>query len=330
VVQGVQVVRDPVNLGLAVRVGPMDRAGLRLAVPVGLDLGRVAPADLPPVVRVGLVVDLTVPAARVGLDRTDLAAPAGPLVLDRMGRLVPVVPNTVGRVDLDRMDLAGPVVPNMVGRVGLDLVDLAGPVVPNMVGRVGLDLVGRVGLDRMDLVGRVVPAGLGLTGLVGLVGRVDPVDPVDPVVPVVLNMADPVGPVDRHRRHMCNAVSTTVVARSGVDRGMRRTASARPITARRPLHRNTDSGGTEDLRREGRHPTGTGRRLLAAGTGRRPPVAGIPIGTGRHATSVWRSATLGRSITAATAPHRSSTRCSVAGASGSSVPGSRCTDLSSA
>jgi hypothetical protein len=258
------VVRDPVDLGLAVRVGPMDRAGLGLAVRVGLvvplgrdlvrvDLGRVAPADLP---LVGLVdrvarVDRMGPAALVGLDRMDLAAPVG---LARVGLVAPVDRAGLGlavRVGLGvpvaRVDRMGP-----AALVGLDRMDLAAPVVPNMVARVDLDRVGRAA-------------------------------PVVPVVPVVPNMVGPVAPADRHRPRMCNAVTTTVVARSGVDRGMRRTASARPITARRPRHGKTDSGGTVDLLRERRHPTGTGHRLLAAGTGRRPLVAGIPIGTGPDA-----------------------------------------------
>jgi hypothetical protein len=240
-----------VDLGLAVRVGPMDRAALAvrvgLVVPVGrdlgrVDLGRVAPADLP---LVGLVdrvarVDLMGPAALVGLDRMDLAAPvdrAGLGLAVRVGLGVPVA----------RVDRMGP-----AALVGLDRMDLAAPVVPNMVARVVLDRVGRAA-------------------------------PVVPVVPVVPNMVGRVAPAGRHRPRMCNAVTTTVVARSGVDRGMRRTASARPITARRPRHGKTDSGGTVDLLRERRHPTGTGHRLLAAGTGRRPLVAGIPIGTGPDA-----------------------------------------------
>jgi hypothetical protein len=155
------------------------------------------------------------------------------------------------------MDL---VVPNMAARVGLDRMDL---VVPNMAALVDL--------DRMDL---VVP------NMAALVGRVVPVVP-NMVVPAVPNM---VVLADRHRRRMCNAVTTTAVARSGVDRGTRRTASARPITARRRRHGKTDSGGTVDLLRERRRPTGTGHRLLAAGTGRRLPGAGIPIGTGPDAT----------------------------------------------
>jgi hypothetical protein len=259
-----------------VRVGPMDRVGLRLVGLRRVGLRRVGlrPVGLRLVVRVGLV-DLTVPVARVGLDRINPAVPVG------LARVVLGVP-------VARVDLMAP-----VARVGLDRTDLAGlvvlaPVAPVLP--VGLDRMARVvpaarvGLGLMDLVGRAAPLVLG-----------DPEVPVVPVVPVVPNMAVPVGPnmvvrvvrvvrVDRHRRRMCNTVSTTVVARSGVDRGTRRTASARPITARRPRHRNTDSGGTVDLLRELRHPTGTGHRLLAAGTGRRPPVAGIPIGTGPDAT----------------------------------------------
>jgi hypothetical protein len=247
VVQAVPVVRDLVDLGLAVRVDPMVRAGLDRMDPA-------APVDrvgLDRVVRVGLV-DLMGLAALVGLDRMDPVALVG---LDRMDPVAPV--------GLDRMDLVAP--------VGLDRMDLVGLVVPTMVARVGL--------DRMDLVGRAVPNMVALVDL-------DPMDRVVPValvVPVVPNMAARVAPADRRRPRMCNAVTTTVVARSGVDRGMRRTASARPITARRPRHGKTDSGGTVGLLRERHHPTGTGHRLLAAGTGRRPLVAGIPIGTGPDA-----------------------------------------------
>jgi hypothetical protein len=309
-VQADPVVRDPVGLGLAVRVGPTDRVGPvgrpRLGLVVRVDL--VVPEDLG---RVGLVrlVDLTVPAAR----------------LDRH-RMVPVVLVPAGRGDLaDLMDRTGLVV----------LVVLLAPV-----GLVVLYPMDRAGLavrpGRMDLVARAdpvaqaVPADLvDLVDLntaaraapVVLMARVVLVDPVGP------NTAGPVAPVDRHRRPMCNAVSTIVVARSGVVRATRRTASVRPITARRPRHRNTASDGTVDLPRERRHPTGTGHRLLAAGTGRHLPVAGTPTTTGRHATSVWRSATLGLSTTGASAPSRSSTRYSAAGASGSWVRGSRCTDL---
>jgi hypothetical protein len=275
-------------------------------VPVDLGLApRVDPTDRPRpvvtvdrlrlglVVRVGLVVPvdlgLVVPVRLV-----DLTVPAARL--DRH-RMVPLILVPVGRVHLaDLMDRTG-------------LVVLLAPV-----GLVVLDPMDRAGLaGRMDLVARADP--------VVLTAQAVPADLVDPPGP---NTA---APVDRHRRPMCNAVSTIVVARSGVVHATRRTASVRPITAPRPRHRNTDSDGTVDLRRERRHPTGTGHRLLAAGTGRRLPVAGTPVTTGRHATSVWRSATLGRSTTAASAPSRYSTRYSAAGASGSWVRGSRCTDV---
>jgi hypothetical protein len=126
-----------------------------------------------------------------------------------------------------------------------------------------------------------------------LVGLLDRPDPADPVVPVVLgdlavradpNMAGLVAPADRHRRRMCSAVSTIVVARSGVARGTHRTASALPITARRRRRGKMGSAGMVDLLPELRRPTGTARLLLEAGMDRRPLAAGILAGMGRHAT----------------------------------------------
>ena len=260
--------------------------------PVGLRPAVPRLVDRPPV---GLV-DLTVLAA-LHLAALHLV---GLRPVARVVLVVLVVPNMVGRGGLDRMDLAVPVVPNMAAPVGL-----VAPVVPSMAARAGLDLEGLV-----------APVVLGV--------------PVDPVDPVVLNMAGRVGlvaPVDRHRRRMCNTVSTTVVARSGVDPATRRTASARPTTAPRPRPRNADSAGTVGRLPEVRHPTGTARRLLAVGTGLRLLVAGTVDRMGRLATSVWHRPISGRLPTAGTTPYRCSIRFSVGGASGSSATGYRCTDL---
>jgi hypothetical protein len=281
-----------VDLGRAGPVDPTDLAapaapaGLR---PVDLDLAvRVGPGVLGLVVRVDLV-DLTGLAALdrmapVAPDRTDLAAPGvlDPVVLDIT---VPVDPGV-----LDRMVPVGLVAPVdrmvLVALVALvALVDRMGPVDRvGLVAPVVLDItapVDPVVPDRMVPVGLVAPVDrMGLVDLVVLgapVGLVAPVDRMDRVVLVVL------GGTDRRRR-TCNAGTTTVVARSGADRGTRHMASARPITVPRPRRGKTDSGGTVDLHREHHHLTGTAHRLLAAGTGRRPPVAGILSGTGRRAT----------------------------------------------
>ena len=303
-----------------------------------------------------------VPGRAPQADLVGLTGPAAPAGRPRLGLVVRVVPVGLGpvvRVVLGRAPRADLV----------DLMDPAAPAARARLALVALvALVGLVPGDRVDPMDRTGLVVLGAP--VGLTARAAPVDPgdrvglntaaraapevpegptdrVDPgdrvglstaprVVPVdLVVLADPVGlntaaPADRLRRRTSNAVSMTVVAHSGVAPGTRRTASVRPITAHRLRHRSTDSAGTADLHREGHHPTGTGHRPLVAGTGRRLPVAGILDGMARHATSVWRSATSGRSTTAASTPSRSSTRCSAAGASGSSARGSRCTDLSPA
>lgn len=301
VVRAVPVVRDPVDLGLAVRVGPTDRVGLvapvdrLLLAPVDL----VVPEDLGLVVPVG-PVDLTVLVAPV--DRHRMV----PLLLVPLGLVL--------RMDLaDRTDRTGPLV-----LVGLVLLDRMDPVV-----RAGLMAL-VVLADLVDLVD------LNTAAPVVLMAPVVPVVPGDPEVPDTASRVGLAAPVDRHRRPTCNKVTMTAVARSGVVRGTHRTASALQVTARPHLRPRTDSGGMVGLLPERRRPTGMVHRLPAVGTVRRPPEAGTHIGTVRHTTSVGGRRTMARSITTATTPHRSSTRCSVAGASGSSVRGFRCIDLSPA
>jgi hypothetical protein len=232
-------------LGLVARVDPVDL--MDRAVRVHLHLA----------VQVHLLL-----AALVHLHRAGLVARVDPV--DLMDLAVPVHLHPVGLVVRRRM-------------VRVDLADLTGPAVRDRTDLVSP--VGLVGPDRMDLVGR---AALG--------DRVDRVVPVGLITADLVVLGDRVGLVglrlttDHRRRRTCNAVSTTGVARSGVVHGTHRTGSARRITARHPRHRKMDSDGTVDLRQERRHPTGTGHRLPAAGTDRRPPVAGIPGGTGPDAT----------------------------------------------
>jgi hypothetical protein len=282
------VVRDLVDLGRADPADPTDRADLAALAglrPVDLDLAvlavRVGPGVLAPVDRmvpVGLVALDRM--ALVAPDRTDLAAPGvlDPVVLDITAPVGLVAP-------VDRMVPDGLVAP--VDRMGpvapVDRMGLVGPVAPVAP----VDRMVPVGLDTTD---QVVP---GITVLMVLdrTARAAPVDRVDRTDLVVLGdlvRMDRValvvlGSTDRRRR-TCNAGTTTVVARSGADRGTRHTASARPITVPRPRRGKMDSGGTVDLHREHHRPTGTAHRLLAAGTGRRPPVAGILSGTARRAT----------------------------------------------
>jgi hypothetical protein len=267
--------QDRVDLGLVVLVAPVDLtdlAGLRL-------VGLVVPA-VPVVLGPGARVDPVDLMALAALDRMGRAALAVPVrvdpvrrvVLDITGRAVLVVLaalDRTGPAPPDRMDPVVPVVLVVLGR--MDPVDPVGRVVLDITGRAVLGTTAPVVLDRMDLAAPVDLA--------------DPLDLAALAAPVVLNTVARAG-LGRtdHRRRTCNAVTTTVVVRSGVVRATHRTASARPITAHRPRRGKMDSGGTVGLHREHPHPTGTAHRLLAAGTDRRPPVAGIPSGTGRHAT----------------------------------------------
>jgi hypothetical protein len=304
------VVLVPVDLGLVVRVV---RVVLDLEVPVVL--GRVARVGLMgPVALVGrLLLGLVVRVVPVVLDPAVRVDPVG--LMGRMGLVAPAV--LVVLVVLDQMVPVGPVV---LGRrvlavlVVLDQMGLAARVGPG----------DPVALSTAVLVGLVVPADLSSAVRVvpvGLVGR------AVLVVPDTAGRAVPVAPAGRHRRHMCNRVTMTAVARSGVDRGTHRTASALRVTERLHLRPRTASGGMGGLLPGRRRPTGTVRRLPEVGMGRHPPAGGIRSGTDRRTISVGGRRTMARSTTTDTTPRRSSTRCSVAGASGSSVRGFRCTDL---
>jgi hypothetical protein len=242
-------------------------------------LRPVARAVLRPVARAVLVDPNLVGRAVLGLaarvdlmDPADLVALTAPAGQDRMAPAVPVDLDLVARAVLGHTDLVVP-------------ADLAVRVV--LVRVVPADRMGPAARDPMDRAVPVARVGLVLTDLVGPVTRADPVAPValgDPVVPANPDTAGLVAPADRHRRRMCSAVSTTVVARSGVARVTHRTASALPITARRRRLGKMGSAGMVDLLPELRRPTGTARLLLGAGTDRRPRAAGILAGMGRHAT----------------------------------------------
>jgi hypothetical protein len=271
--------------------------------------------------------------------------PGGPAVLDRVLALGPAPADLVLVRQGDRVELMGLVAavvlvpPRLVGRAGpvelvlarlvapavlvppvamapADLADLAPRAAP--VDRVGLmSLVDRAALaDRVELmsrVDRVVPAVLGAPAVPDLTGRVD--------------LAGRAGPVDRHRRRTSNTVSTTGVAPRWAAPGTCPTGSARRITGRRLRPGSTDSAGTVGLPPVLRRLSGTDHRLQVAGAGLRLLVVGTAHGTGRRAMSQSRSVISGRLVTTGTTRSRCSTRYSVDGASGSSVSGSRCTDL---
>jgi hypothetical protein len=285
-------------------------------------------------------------------DRVELMGLVAPvvLVLPRLvGRAAPAELVLVGQGDrVELMGLVAPVVlvlPRLVGRAGpveLDLARLVAPavLVPPVamapgdravlapraapVDRVGLmSLVDRAGLaDRVELmsrVDRVVPAVLAA-----------PADLAAPAVPDLTGRVDLAGraaPVDRHRRRTSNTVSTTGVAPRWAAPGTCPTGSARRITGRRLRPGSTDSAGMVGLHPERRRRSGTDRRPRVAGAGLRLPVVGTAHGTGRRAMSQSRSVISGRLVTTGTTRSRCSTRYSVDGASGSSVSGSRCTDL---
>lgn len=121
------------------------------------------------------------------------------------------------------------------------------------------------------------------------------------------------------------AATTAVMTRSA-DRETRRTGSALQATAHRRPRRSGVRGGMTVLPQAVRHPIGTVLLLPVAGTAHRLPAAGTVGTTVQAVTSPkpeWISV---RSTTTATPRSRSSTPHSEAGASGSSVCGSRCSD----
>ena len=284
-------------------------------------------------------------------DRVELMGLVAPVVLvppRLVGRAGPVELVLGGQGDrVELMGLVAPVVlvpPRLVGRAGpveLVLVGQGAPavLVPPVVmapedravlarrvppvDRVGLmSLVDRAGLaNRVELMSRVV-----------LADRADPAVPGAPAVPVPdltgrVDLAGRAAPVDRLHRRTSNTVSTTGVAPRWAAPGTCPTGSARRITGRRLRPGSMDSAGTVGLPPVLRRLSGTDHRLQVDGAGLRLPVVGTAHGTGRHAMSQSRSVISGRLVTTGTTRSRCSTRCSVDGASGSSVSGSRCTDL---
>jgi len=220
-----------------------------------------------------------------------------------VGRAVPA------ELDLARLVAAVVLVPPVamapvVRAVLADRVQTVRAVLADRVQTVRADLADPAQTGRAALAAPAVP---NLTGRVDLAGRA--------------------APVDRHRRRTSNTVSTTAVAHRWAAPGTCRTGSARRITGRRLRPGNTDSAGTVGLPPVLRRLSGTDHHLQVAGVGLRLPVDGTAHGTGRRAMSQSRSVISGRLVTTATTRSRCSTRCSVDGASGSSVSGSRCTDL---
>jgi hypothetical protein len=292
--------------------------------------------------------------------------PGGPAVLDRVLGLGPAPADLVlvgqgERVELMGLvaavlvaprlvDRAAPVEPVLAGqgeRVELTgLVAAVGLVAPRLVGRAG-----PVELDPARLVAPAVlvpPVAMALVVLADLARRAAPVDraglmsladradraapavlgaPAVPEVPDLMGRVDLAARVDRHRRRTSNTVSTTGVAPRWAAPGTCPTGSARRITGRRLRPGSADSAGTVGLPPVLRRLSGTDHRLQEAGVGLRLPAVGTAHGTGRRATSQSRSVISGRLVTTGTTRSRCSTRYSVDGASGSSVSGSRCTDL---
>jgi hypothetical protein len=283
---------------------------------------------------VDLVLPLVDPVDRVDpMDRADLV---GRAVLHLVG--LRDLPHPGDRVDLmDRAVLVGPVVLLLVDPGDrVDLMVLLDRVVLGLVVLLLVDpvdreaLVARVGLG--DLASRVVLVGMDPAAPVDLVRMrlADLADLAAPAVPDLTDRVDLAGraaPVDRHRRRTSNTVSTTGVAPRWAAPGTCPTGSARRITGRRLRPGSTDSAGTVGLPPVLRRLSGTDHRLQAVGAGLRLPVVGTAHGTGRRAMSQSRSVISGRLVTTGTTRSRCSIRYSVDGASGSSVSGSRCTDL---
>jgi len=264
--------------------------------------------------RVGLVRGPVVLVRVLGPAPADLLLVGRGARVELMGLVPPVVlvpRRLAGRVELvlvgrgDRVELMGLVV--LARRLALVVLHLADRVEPGPVDRELPDLMGRV--DLGDLASRVVLVAMDLAA------------------PVDLVQTGRAAPVDRHRRRTSNTVSTTGVAPRWAAPGTCRTGSARRITGRRLRPRSTDSAGTVGLPPVLRRLSGTDHHLQVAGAGLRLPVVGTAHGTGRRAMSQSRSVITGRLVTTGTTRSRCSTRYSVDGASGSSVSGSRCTDL---
>jgi hypothetical protein len=214
-------------------------------------------------------------AVRHPVDPAVLAHIRDPAGLDR-----------AARADLGPADQADLEDRAVLGRVGLagpadirdraDLADLA------VLGRVGLadirDLVARAGLD---LAGRVDPVDQGMN-------RVDRADPAD--LADLADLVDLVGRAgrairaDRHHPLTRPEGISTAVAPRWAARGISRTASAHPVTARRLRPHSADGVGMAGLHPERRRLGGMDRRLRVAGTVHHLPVVGTPHGTGRHAT----------------------------------------------
>jgi hypothetical protein len=261
--------------------------------------------------------------------------PGGPAVLDRVLGLGPAPADLVLVGQGERVELMGLVAvvlvaPRLVGRAGpveLDLARLVAPAV--LVPPVAMALVDRVVLA--DLARRAAP--VDRAGLMSLADRADRAAPAVlgapavPEVPDLMGRVDLAARVDRHRRRTSNTVSTTGVAPRWAAPGTCPTGSARRITGRRLRPGSADSAGTVGLPPVLRRLSGTDHRLQEAGVGLRLPAVGTAHGTGRRATSQSRSVISGRLVTTGTTRSRCSTRYSVDGASGSSVSGSRCIDL---
>jgi hypothetical protein len=305
--------------------------------PAVLDLALAlgpAPADLVPV-GLGDRAELMGLVAAVVLVLPRLAGPVELVLVGRadlvelmglVAAVVLVLPRLVGRAGPVELDLARLVVPAVlvppVAMAPVDRAVLARRAAP--VDRVGLmSLVDRAGLaDRVELMSRVDRA-----APVVLVVLVDRAAPAVPDLTGLVDLAARAAPVDRHRRRTSNTVSTTGVALRWAAPGTCRTGSARRITGRRLRPGSTDSAGTVGLPPVLRRLSGTDHHLQVAGAGLRLLVVGTAHGTGRRAMSHSRSVISGRLVTTGTTRSRCSTRYSVDGASGSSVSGSRCTDL---
>jgi hypothetical protein len=306
---------------LAVRDLARDRVDLAVRHPV--DLAAVVDIRDPVVLA---DQDLAGPADRVVLVVRDLAGPADQgLARDRVDRVDLAVRHPVGLAVLAH--IRDPVVLDLVGlAVPEDQADLAvlGPVDPAVPAGIKDRpvLVDRVVLVRAGRVDLAVPAGI--RDRVDLADQADQgMNRVDPVDPVDLGLAD-----RAHRRRSSGhpEVLLTGVAPKWAAPGMRRTASAHPVTVRPLRPHNTDGVGMAGLHPERRRLGGTDRRPRVAGTAHRPPVVGTARGTVPLATLRSRSVISDRSITTGTTPSQCSTRCSEDGASGSSESGFRCTD----